>query len=244
MSLPIFRAQSVKPGRPNDGRSDFRYQRGEPDTRRKRRAHAPCTLEEQGAGKPCFSNCNGQSLDSPDNGNVDKMSENAEKMSKNCPEGFKTQFSDIFGNSCLFGRCFCLVTLSYARPLQFSNIGDGPNTVSGSTVRLPHARTLRPEPNFGFAARIPEDLTQTFWVLKTFAALSNQWECYLGDGPNTVSGSTVSNTELSEFLGPHRVPGGELSELLSAYYLCAKANSPRFSQNSPSLPQNSVSSLY
>ena len=37
---------------------------------------------------------------------------------------------------------------------------------------------------------------------------------YLGSGPNTVSGSTVSNTELSEFL--------------SAYYLCAKANSPSF----------------
>ena len=54
-----------------------------------------------------------------------------------------------------------------------------------------------------------------------------------GGGPNTVSESTVSNTELSEFFGPHRVPGGKLSEFLRAYYLCAKANSP-------SLPQNSV----
>ena len=26
---------------------------------------------------------------------------------------------------------------------------------------------------------------------------------FLGDGPNTVSGSTVSNTELSEFFGAH-----------------------------------------
>ena len=42
------------------------------------------------------------------------------------------------------------------------------------------------------------------------------------------------------FFGPHRVPGRELDEFLSAYYLCAKANSPSFSQNSPSLPQNSV----
>ena len=66
----------------------------------------------------------------------------------------------------------------------------------------------------------------------------------LGDGPNTVSESTVSNTELSEFFFcPHRVPGRELSEFLSAYYLCEKANSPSFSQNSPSLPRNSVSSL-
>ena len=58
----------------------------------------------------------------------------------------------------------------------------------------------------------------------------------LGDGPNTVSEITVSNTELSEFFGPHRGPGRELSELLSAYYWCAKANSPSFSQDSPSLP--------
>ena len=65
----------------------------------------------------------------------------------------------------------------------------------------------------------------------------------LGDGPNTVSESTVSNTELSELFGSHRVPGRELSEFLSAYDLCVKANSPSFSQNSPSLPQNSVSSL-
>ena len=35
----------------------------------------------------------------------------------------------------------------------------------------------------------------------------------------------------------------ELSELLSAYYLCANANSPGFWQNSSSLPKNSVSSL-
>ena len=62
----------------------------------------------------------------------------------------------------------------------------------------------------------------------------------IGDGPNTVSGSTGSNTELSEFFGAHWVPGSELSEFLLAYYLCVKANSPSFSQNSPSLPQNSV----
>ena len=46
--------------------------------------------------------------------------------------------------------------------------------------------------------------------------------------------------------GPHRVPGRELGEFLSAYYLCAKVNSesPSFSQNSPTFPQNSVSSLF
>ena len=53
-------------------------------------------------------------------------------------------------------------------------------------------------------------------------------EGYIGDGPNTVSESTVSNTELSEFFCPHRVPGRELSEFLSAYHLCDKANSPSF----------------
>ena len=56
----------------------------------------------------------------------------------------------------------------------------------------------------------------------------------LGDGPNTVSESTVSNTELGEFSFSQRVPGRELSEFLS----------PSSLQNSPSLPQNSVSSLF
>ena len=51
--------------------------------------------------------------------------------------------------------------------------------------------------------------------------------------PNSVS-----------FFSAHWVPGSELSEFLSAYYLCARANSPSFWQNSPSLPQNSVSSLF
>ena len=50
----------------------------------------------------------------------------------------------------------------------------------------------------------------------------------------------VEHPKLREFFGPHRVPGRELSEFLSAYYLCAKANTPSFSKNSPSLPQNSV----
>ena len=59
-----------------------------------------------------------------------------------------------------------------------------------------------------------------------------------------VSESTISNSELSQFLVPHRVPGRELNEFLSAYYLCANADSPSFSQNLPSLSQDSVSSLF
>ena len=43
-----------------------------------------------------------------------------------------------------------------------------------------------------------------------------------------------------DFFCAHRVPGRELSEFLSAFYLCAKANSLSFSQNSPSLPQSPV----
>ena len=67
----------------------------------------------------------------------------------------------------------------------------------------------------------------------------------LGNGPNTISGSTEpTNTELSEFFWAHRARGSELSEFLLAYYLCANGNSPSFSQNSPSLLQNSVSSLF
>ena len=49
---------------------------------------------------------------------------------------------------------------------------------------------------------------------------------FFGSGPNAVSESTASNTELSECFGPHRVLGREFREFLSSYYLCAKANSP------------------
>ena len=42
------------------------------------------------------------------------------------------------------------------------------------------------------------------------------------DGPNTVSESTVSNTELSELFGPHWVPGREFSEFLSAFFCLPK----------------------
>ena len=71
---------------------------------------------------------------------------------------------------------------------------------------------------------------------------------FVGDGPKTVSESTVSNTEHSEFFGPHRVPGRELSEFLSAYYLCAKAKSPSFcfaelTEFAVKLSEFSVSSL-
>ena len=78
---------------------------------------------------------------------------------------------------------------------------------------------------------------------KTPLRLERSLECktqqtrssFVGDGPNTVSESTVSNTELSEcFFCGHLVPGRELSEFISAYYLCAKANSPSLSQNSTS----------
>ena len=61
-----------------------------------------------------------------------------------------------------------------------------------------------------------------------------------GDGPNTVSESTVSTHRTQWDFCPHWAPGRELSEFLSAYYLCAKANSPSFSQNSLSVLRNWV----
>ena len=46
---------------------------------------------------------------------------------------------------------------------------------------------------------------------------------------NTVSESTVSNTELSEFFfGADRAPASELSEFLSAYHLCAQSELTEF----------------
>ena len=67
----------------------------------------------------------------------------------------------------------------------------------------------------------------------------------VGNGPNTVSGSTVSNTELSEFFGAHWVPGSELGEFLSAYYLCAKQELTEFlAELTEFAVELSVSSLF
>ena len=49
-----------------------------------------------------------------------------------------------------------------------------------------------------------------------------------GEKTTAISEGTVSNAELSQFFTAHQVPGRELSEFLSAYDLCAKANLPTF----------------
>ena len=64
-----------------------------------------------------------------------------------------------------------------------------------------------------------------------------------GGGLNTVSESTVSDAGLSESFCPHRVPGRELSEFVSAYDLCAKPSSPSSMQNSSSLPKKCLRAL-
>ena len=73
----------------------------------------------------------GKSLDSPENGNVDKMSEKCRKCAKNVQKLSRRAENTIFGhfldNFCLFGRCFCLVTLSNARPLQPEGVRDPEN---------------------------------------------------------------------------------------------------------------------
>ena len=61
----------------------------------------------------------GKSLDSPEKGNVDKMSENVEKCLKNIKNLSGGTANAVLGTFfLLFGRCFCLVTLSNVRPLQ------------------------------------------------------------------------------------------------------------------------------
>ena len=56
-------------------------------------------VKNDGGGR-IYYGCNGQIVGQPRKRKVDKMSEkcrkNVRKMSKNCPEGLKTQFSDIF----------------------------------------------------------------------------------------------------------------------------------------------------
>ena len=67
----------------------------------------------------------GKSLDSPGKGNVDEMSETC-TISKDCPEGLRTQFLDIFWTIFAYlVAAFCLEALSNARPLQGWGQGEG-----------------------------------------------------------------------------------------------------------------------
>ena len=54
------------------------------------------------------------------------------------------------------------------------------------------------------------------------------WRLSIGNGPNRVSESAVSKIELSEFFGPHRVLGRELSEFLSAFDFVCKLELTEF----------------
>ena len=67
------------------------------------------------------------------------------------------------------------------------------------------------------------------------------------EGPKSETGRirfrrvTVSNTELSEFFCPHRVPGRELREFVSAFCLCGQSELTEFFRRTHRvLPQNSL----
>ena len=71
----------------------------------------------------------------------------------------------------------------------------------------------------------------------------------LRNRPNTVSESTVSNTELSEFSGPHRVLGRKLSEFLfNLLFGCQSPLTEFFAELSesslPKLSKKQSSSLF
>ena len=69
----------------------------------------------------CPHTCNGQIVGQPRRW---ESRQNVRKMSKKCPKivqklsrgAESTIFGHFLDNFCLFGRCFCLVTLSNARP--------------------------------------------------------------------------------------------------------------------------------
>ena len=71
--------------------------------------------------------CNGQIVGQPRKRNFDKMSkkyrENVQKLSGGAEN---TIFGHFLENFCLFGGCFCLVTLSNARPLQLHGVTPNP----------------------------------------------------------------------------------------------------------------------
>ena len=67
----------------------------------------------------------------------------------------------------------------------------------------------------------------------------------IGNGPNTVSESTVSNTELNEFFGPHRVPAERNSVSSFQPSICVPKRTHRvFPRTHRVRGKNSVSSLF
>ena len=85
--------------------------------------------------------------------------------------------------------------------------------------KLSEASTTKTPPQIS-----PSNFTTSFWVVA---------------GPTNMVSGVRFQTPCSVSFLPSPSSG---CEFLSAYYLCAtaKANSPSFSQSSPSLPQNSV----
>ena len=137
-------------------------------------------------------------------------------------------------------------------------VGNGPNTVSESTV----SNTMTELSEFFVTGRQKGGFVKG-WFWRTYPRSGGTCERTLvpvfvpGEHANVPSfrfSFRVNIRQNHPFgkppfcqppnFGPHRVPGRELSEFLSAYYMCAKVSSVNFSQNSPSLLQNSVSSLF
>ena len=88
--------------------------------------------------------------------------------------------------------------------------------------------------------------TPHFACLITATGNNCLWALKIGNRPNTASESTVPNAELSEFFDPHQVPaGGERPQRvpLGLVFVC-QSELTEFCQNSPSLLQNSESSLF
>ena len=158
-----------------------------------------------------------------------------------------------FRSQCvLHGLCAPLTIIKNEKSAQLGSFGGGhPADIRGSFVRTSRpkrrGRPRQGDDPKGFAKvsvrktlgwifvplTIKSDFRKLAFLL-CLRCLARVRE--FRSGPNTVSESTVSNTKLSEFFGPHRVPKSELSELLSAYYLRDKVNSPSSSQNSLSWP--------
>ena len=82
--------------------------------------------------------------------------------------------------------------------------------------------------------------TKLFFVTKNFVIKYEKHSCrlpFVGDGPDTVSESTTSDTGLSEFLPSTSSRERTRQVPLSLLCVCAKVNSASGFQNQPSLPK-------
>ena len=161
------------------------------------------------------------------------------KYRKSCFLSIFAVFLGYFESCCVFLSCRG-PSLSQSRIENFNLDWKFQSRlkISIPTLIIPHNRSLIFNLAWKFQSRLKISIWD--WSLESFNPGAKSWIFSIFGPSGSETGrkrfrrARFQTPSSVSFFGAHRVPGRELSEFLLAYHLCAKANSPSFSQNSPS----------